>query len=153
MNSAVTTPADTPRVRLQLIGKAYSGTTVLEGVSLDLHAGEVMALTGENGAGKSTLSKILCGLTEASQGSMLLDGKPFAPTSRRDAEQHGVRMVMQELGLIPTLSVAENLLLDRLPNRMGWLDNDTMRNFTNSAASACTCARVLSLLKCSGTAT
>ena len=96
-----------PRVRLHNVGKAYSGTTVLEGVSLDLHAGEVMALTGENGAGKSTLSKILCGLVDPSQGSMALDGQPFAPTSRRDAEHHGVRMVMQELGLIPTLSVAE----------------------------------------------
>ena len=120
-------PTAAPRVRLHNVGKAYSGTTVLEGVSLDLHAGEVMALTGENGAGKSTLSKILCGLVDPSQGSMELDGQPFAPTSRRDAEHHGVRMVMQELGLIPTLSVAENLLMGRLPNRMGWLNHDAMR--------------------------
>ena len=125
--SSATSPAGVPRVRLHNIGKAYSGTTVLEGVSLDLLAGEVMALTGENGAGKSTCSKILCGLVDPSMGTMQLDGKPFAPASRRDAEQHGVRMVMQELGLIPTLSVAENLLLDRLPNRMGWLNHEAMR--------------------------
>ena len=127
MNSAVTAQTGAPRVRLHNIGKAYSGTTVLEGVSLDLLAGEVMALTGENGAGKSTCSKILCGRVDPSQGSMQLDGQAYAPTSRRDAERHGVRMVMQELGLIPTLSVAENLLLDRLPNRMGWLDHASMR--------------------------
>ena len=125
--SSATSPAGVPRVRLHNIGKAYSGTTVLEGVSLDLLAGEVMALTGENGAGKSTCSKILCGLVDPSMGDMQLDGKPFAPASRREAEQHGVRMVMQELGLIPTLSVAENLLLDRLPNRMGWLNHEAMR--------------------------
>ncbi len=125
MTAMATDP--TPRVRLQGVGKAYSGTTVLEGVSLDLQAGEVMALTGENGAGKSTLSKILCGLVDQSQGSMQLDGQPFTPTSRRDAEHHGVRMVMQELGLIPTLSVAENLLLGRLPHHLGWLDRAAIR--------------------------
>ncbi|MDR0259330.1 MAG: sugar ABC transporter ATP-binding protein, partial [Comamonas sp.] len=119
--------AGTPRVRLQQMGKAYSGTLVLEGVSLDLHAGEVMALTGENGAGKSTLSKILCGLVDPSQGQMQLDGKPFAPTSRRDAERQGVRMVMQELGLVATLTVAENLLLGQFPHKLGWLDHAAMR--------------------------
>jgi len=119
--------AGTPRVRLQQIGKAYSGTLVLEGVSLDLQAGEVMALTGENGAGKSTLSKILCGLVDPSQGQMQLDGKPFAPASRREAERLGVRMVMQELGLVATLTVAENLLLGQLPHRLGWLDHAAMR--------------------------
>ena len=111
------------RVVMQGIGKAYSGTLVLQDATLDVRAGEVLALTGENGAGKSTLSKILCGLERATHGTMTLDGQPFAPTSRRDAERSGVRMVMQELGLIPTLSVAENLLLERLPNHLGWLDN------------------------------
>ena len=103
------------------IGKTYV-QTVLHDITLPLHAGQVLALTGENGAGKSTVSKIICGLEAASTGSMLLDGQPYQPTSRADAEAQGVRMVLQELNLIPTLSVAENLYLRQLPNRFGWIN-------------------------------
>jgi ribose transport system ATP-binding protein len=92
------------------LGKTYA-TPVLAGVDFELHAGEVLALTGENGAGKSTLSKIVAGLVQATHGTLTLAGAPYAPASRQDAERLGVRMVMQELSLVPTLSVAENLLL------------------------------------------
>ncbi|MDA8455438.1 sugar ABC transporter ATP-binding protein [Acidovorax sp. GBBC 3334] len=114
------------------VGKDYHTTTVLHGVTLSLHAGEVLALTGENGAGKSTLSKILCGLEPATRGGLRLAGEPYAPLSRRDAERQGVRMVMQELGLVPTLTVAENLFMGRLPHRLGWL----RRNALHDAARA-----------------
>jgi ribose transport system ATP-binding protein len=87
------------------IGKTYA-TPVLAGVDFELHAGEVLALTGENGAGKSTLSKIVAGLVRPSAGSLELAGAPYAPGSRRDAERLGVRMVMQELSLVPTLSAS-----------------------------------------------
>lgn len=119
--AAAPAPASVPLLEMLGVGKDYSATTVLHGVTLSLHAGEVLALTGENGAGKSTLSKILCGLEPATRGSLRLAGQPYAPSSRRDAERQGVRMVMQELGLVPTLTVAENLLMGRLPHRMGWL--------------------------------
>lgn len=114
-----------PLLSIDAVGKDYTAT-VLDNVTLALNAGEVLALTGENGAGKSTLSKIICGLESATRGGMRLGGQTYAPSSRRDAEQHGVRMVMQELGLIPTLTVAENLLMGRLPHRAGWLRRDAL---------------------------
>ncbi|RYF36326.1 MAG: sugar ABC transporter ATP-binding protein, partial [Comamonadaceae bacterium] len=120
-----TAPA-TPLLHIDAVGKDYHGTTVLDDVTLALNAGEVLALTGENGAGKSTLSKIVCGLTPATRGGMRLAGEAFMPESRQDAERLGVRMVMQELGLVPTLTVAENLLLGRMPNTAGWLQRGAL---------------------------
>ncbi len=125
MPSPSSAPQSPPLLAIQAVGKDYTAT-VLDGVNVELFAGEVLALTGENGAGKSTLSKILCGLEQPTRGGMVLGGQTYTPTSRRDAERQGVRMVMQELGLVPTLTVAENLLMGRLPHRMGWLQRDVL---------------------------
>ena len=94
------------------IGKTYA-EPVLADVSLSLRAGEVLALTGENGAGKSTLSKIIGGLVDPTAGTMQLGGAPYAPASRTQAEALGVRMVMQELNLLPTLSVNSASVISR----------------------------------------
>jgi len=125
--------ATEPVLTIHDVGKTYV-TPVLQGVSLNLHPGEVLALTGENGAGKSTLSKIICGLESPSQGTMQLAGKVFSPTSRRNAESLGVRMVMQELSLVPTLTVAENLLLVDIPNRGRWQASWIARDRLNTLA-------------------
>jgi ribose transport system ATP-binding protein len=121
----------TPVLSVQGVGKTYAAP-VLGGISLQLHAGEVLALTGENGAGKSTLSKIVGGLVVPTEGVMTLGGAPYAPASRSEAEALGVRMVMQELNLLPTLTIAENLFLNRLPRRglsgrLGRIDRATLR--------------------------
>ena len=102
------------------IGKTYT-QPVLAGIDLTLHRGEVLALTGENGAGKSTLSKIIAGLEVPTLGHMHFRGQAYAPGSRTQAERLGIRMVMQELNLLPTLTVAENLFLDNLPSHFGWV--------------------------------
>ncbi|WP_118182845.1 sugar ABC transporter ATP-binding protein [Paraburkholderia phosphatilytica] len=118
-----------PVLSVQGVGKTYAAP-VLADISLPLYAGEVLALTGENGAGKSTLSKIVGGLVTATDGSMTLAGVPYAPASRTEAEALGVRMVMQELNLLPTLTIAENLFLNRLPRRglPGRIDRAKLRD-------------------------
>ena len=110
-----------PLLAIHGLCKAYAGP-VLADVAFDLRPGEVHALVGENGAGKSTLSKIIAGLVAPDAGLMTLRGQPYAPRNKKDAERHGVRMVMQELNLIGNLTVAESILLERLPHRFGWID-------------------------------
>ncbi|MGV6394140.1 sugar ABC transporter ATP-binding protein [Pseudomonas caspiana] len=118
--------AQTAVLSISGIGKTYA-QPVLGDIDLTLMPGEVLALTGENGAGKSTLSKIIGGLEQATTGQMQFQGKAYQPGSRRQAERLGVRMVMQELNLLPTLSVAENLYLDNLPQRAGWINRKRLR--------------------------
>ncbi|HCF2006538.1 TPA: sugar ABC transporter ATP-binding protein [Pseudomonas aeruginosa] len=115
-----------PLLSIRGVGKTYAQPVLAE-IDLQLFGGEVLALTGENGAGKSTLSKIVGGLERPGAGSLELLGRPCAPGSRREAEALGVRMVMQELNLLPTLSVAENLFLHDLPRRAGWIDRRRLR--------------------------
>jgi len=108
------------------LNKTYA-QPVLRDFDFILEKGEVHALIGSNGAGKSTFARILTGLTPAGSGDIALNGKPFSPASRKAAEASGVAMVLQELNIIPTLSVAENISLSRLPSKAGILDRKTLR--------------------------
>lgn len=121
------------RLSLREIEKAFGENRVLRGLSLELKAGEIRALVGGNGAGKSTLSKIIAGLEVADAGKMHLDGEPWAASSRRAAQSSGVVMVLQELNVLPTLSVAENLFLAELPTRGGLIGR---RQLADAAAVA-----------------
>jgi ribose transport system ATP-binding protein len=103
------------------IDKAFPGVQALSQAGFDLSAGEVHALVGENGAGKSTLARIIAGVETPDGGRMLLAGRPYQPRSRIDAEGRGVRTVMQELNLIGNLTVAENIFIERLPSRFGFI--------------------------------
>jgi ribose transport system ATP-binding protein len=108
---------------LEIRGLAKSfAAPVLVDLDFDLRAGEVHALVGSNGAGKSTLARILGGLLQPDRGQMTFLGAPYSPTSKKEAESLGIHMVMQELNLINSLSVAENIFLNRLSGRFGWID-------------------------------
>ncbi len=102
-------------LQIKKITKAFYGVTVLRSIDLELRNGEVLGVIGENGAGKSTLLNIISGILTADSGTMDLDGKPYTPSSPRDAQLSGIGLVHQEQNLFPNLSIAENLYLTRLP--------------------------------------
>jgi monosaccharide-transporting ATPase len=116
-----------PILRMQGIQKAFGAVKALEDGQLTLERGEIHALMGENGAGKSTLIKVLTGVYRFDAGTIELNGKPFAPESPRAAEQAGISTVYQEVNLVPTLSVADNILLGRHPTRFGLLRKNVIR--------------------------
>lgn len=97
------------------ISKAYPGTMALSGVDIEVASGEVHALLGENGAGKSTLMKVIAGAETADAGRVVVEGSEVKPGSLESARAHGIAIVYQELSLVPSLSVGENVLLGRWP--------------------------------------
>jgi erythritol transport system ATP-binding protein len=107
--------SDDPSIILRVEGvtKTFPGTVALDGVDFAVRRGAVSVLIGENGAGKSTLMKILAGVEQPTAGRLLLDGAEVHFSSIRDAAQHGIGIVFQELNLCPNLTVAENIFLGR----------------------------------------
>lgn len=98
-------------VKMTGIVKRFPGVIANDGVNFDVAPGEVHALLGENGAGKSTLSNILTGLYRPDEGFIEMDGRPVSFSSPRDALAAGIGMVHQHFRLVPTFSVAENIVL------------------------------------------
>jgi ribose transport system ATP-binding protein len=120
-------------VRLENILKSYSGNVVLNKVNFGINSGQVHALVGENGAGKSTLMKILIGVEQADAGDILIDGKNRKWHNPIEARNAGIAMVFQELSLIPTLTVFENVFLGRLQcNQMRFVDWSEMKKQVES---------------------
>ncbi len=103
------------------VRKRFGPTVALDGVDLELRAGEVHALVGENGAGKSTLMKVLSGAVRPDAGSVTLDGGAYAPSGPREARRRGVAMIYQELALAPHLTVEANVTLGLEQTRFGFL--------------------------------
>lgn len=102
-------------ISLTGISKVYPGAVALSGVDFDLKKGEIHALVGENGAGKSSLIKILSGDTVASAGQISVNGSVVTFASPQDAREAGIVTVFQELTVVPSLTVAENVVLGNLP--------------------------------------
>lgn len=113
---------DRTLLEMKSIAKFFPGVKALNGVDFTLNRGEVVALVGENGAGKSTLMKILCGLYQADEGTILIDGEPVRFLNPSDAKQAGVVMIHQEISLVLDMSVAENIYLGSLPTKKNLVD-------------------------------
>ena len=114
------------------IHKSFGAVHALRGVSFEVAGGDAHALVGENGAGKSTLLKMLAGLVRPDSGEITWQGRTFAPSSPRDAIEHGIGMVYQEMLCFPNLSVAANIFCGREICTFGKLDEDAMRQRTRA---------------------
>ena len=104
-----------PVLEVREIVKYYGNVIALNGVSMTLNAGEVMCLLGDNGAGKSSLIKVLSGVIKPDQGEYLVEGKAVAFASPRDALNHGIATVYQDLAMIPLMSVTRNFFMGSEP--------------------------------------
>ena len=102
-------------LEMKNICKSFSGVSVLKNNHLELEAGEVHALLGENGAGKSTLIKILGGVYTKDSGQILVDGQEVEITGVESAKEHGIRIIHQELMLIPDMTISENIFIGQEP--------------------------------------
>jgi monosaccharide-transporting ATPase len=122
-----------PLLALRGLGKIFPGVVALDGVDFTVRAGEVHALLGENGAGKSTLIKVLTGVYPADTGEIRLAGEVIRPGSPKEAERCGISTVYQEVNLVPSLSVAENLGLGRQPGRFGFINWPAQRRHARAA--------------------
>ncbi|MFN3244520.1 MAG: sugar ABC transporter ATP-binding protein [Planctomycetota bacterium] len=121
------------RLCVRALHKRFGPTRALDGVDLDVRAGEVHALVGENGAGKSTLLKALAGVHVPDSGSMELDGFLHMPDGPADAQRAGLAIIHQELALAPHLTIAENVFLGREPRRGPFVDRSALRERTREA--------------------
>jgi simple sugar transport system ATP-binding protein len=115
----------TPLLEVRGVTKTFPGVPALSNVDFTMYPGEVHALLGENGAGKSTLIKVITGVYKKESGTIHLQGREIEPKSPRDAQGLGISAVYQEVNLVPTLSVAENIYLGRQPKRWGIIDSRT----------------------------
>jgi ribose transport system ATP-binding protein len=124
----------TALVEMAGIDKSFPGVHALKGARFDLVAGEVHALMGENGAGKSTLMKILAGVYSRDGGDIRLDGQPVDVASPRQALEHGISIIHQELSLMRDLTAAQNIFIGREPRRLGGLLLDEQKLNEDTAA-------------------
>jgi erythritol transport system ATP-binding protein len=124
LNGAVSAlPCDDPILVAEHISKSYGGVRALRDVTFTARRGKVNVLVGENGAGKSTLMKIIAGVEMPTSGRILLDGNEISLKSPRDAHQHKIGIIHQELSLFPNLSIAENIFAGaELRQRSGLVD-------------------------------
>jgi D-xylose transport system ATP-binding protein len=119
-------PATTPVLSLTGINKRFGAVQALSEVSLEVSAGEVVALVGDNGAGKSTLVKIIAGVYQPDTGTITFGGRDIHVGGPSEAQALGISTVFQDLALCDNLDVVANLFLGQERSSNGWLDEVSM---------------------------
>lgn len=121
----------TAALRVIGIHKTFPGVKALNNVSLELQRGEIHGLVGENGAGKSTLINIIYGLLRPDQGHLIMDNRECQMRGPHDAQEFGIHLIPQELTLVPSLTVADNIYLANLPIKsLGIVDSRASKQKT-----------------------
>lgn len=121
---------ESPLLTANIIDKVFPGVVALDKVDFTLKAGEVHALLGENGAGKSTLIKCLTGAYQRDGGDIILNGQHIDPRDTLDAQNLGIGTVYQEVNLLGNLTVAENMMIGRQPQKWGMIQTNKMNKYT-----------------------
>jgi ribose transport system ATP-binding protein len=116
MPSLIDRAGGVPRLAVSGVSKAYPGTQALSGINVEIMPGEILGIAGQNGAGKSTLVRILSGIEQPDEGTVVVDGAPVHFGSPQAAHRARIFTVHQELSLMPNLSVAENIHVGDLPS-------------------------------------
>ncbi|MDT0543058.1 MULTISPECIES: ATP-binding cassette domain-containing protein [Streptomyces] len=136
-DTAADTSGRTPLVELRDVSKQYGNVKALQGVSLEVHAGEITCVLGDNGAGKSTLIKIVAGLHRHDAGSLTIEGEETRLGSPREALDRGIATVYQDLAVVSLMPVWRNFFLGSEPRKgrgpLKRLDVETMRSTTRAA--------------------
>ncbi|QKW10101.1 sugar ABC transporter ATP-binding protein [Streptomyces sp. NA04227] len=136
MSTAQTAAERVPLVELDDVSKYYGNIRALEGVSLEVHAGEISCVLGDNGAGKSTLIKIIAGLHRHDTGTLRIAGEQTSLSSPREALDRGIATVYQDLAVVPLMPVWRNFFLGSEPTRgrgpLRRLDVARMRETTHA---------------------
>ncbi|WP_420150505.1 sugar ABC transporter ATP-binding protein [Spirosoma sp.] len=118
-------------LQLRTISKHFPGVKALDNVSMSVNAGEIHALCGENGAGKSTLMNVLTGNLQPDTGQILIHDQPVQITGPAQATELGIAIVYQQLSLVDSLTVAENIYANRQPkNRFGFIQSKQLNEQT-----------------------
>ncbi|HCM94654.1 MAG TPA: hypothetical protein DIT09_08505 [Glutamicibacter sp.] len=118
---------------LDKVCKSFGSVQVIDEVTVEVHAGKVSVLLGENGAGKSTLIKMIAGVHEPDAGRILMDGNAVKIPNTKASEALGIATIHQELNLVPSMTIAENITLGRVPRKFGIINRRAMRQVAREA--------------------